>query len=145
MKYKSAYTNFSYIVFIALGAPLSALTYIFITEPNERKEASIIGSFILVLTCFIIHAFKNAFYQIENTILKYKCGVFHGKIDIQKIKKIEINNSIFVQAIFKLGWSHKGIIITYNNYDDLFISPENRNEFIAHLKEINPEIRIQEK
>lgn len=144
MKYKSAYTNFSYIVFIALGAPICALTYIFITEPKERSEASIIGSFILVLTCFIIHALKKTFYQIENSTLKYKCGIFHGIIDIHKIKKIEINNSIFVHAIYKLGWSHKGIIITYNNYDDLFISPVNRDQFIAQLKEINPEIRIQE-
>lgn len=142
MIYKSDYNKFSFIVFIALGAPLSALAYIFITEPNERKEVSIIGSILILLTSFIIHAFKYTYYQIDDAILKYKCGLFNGKIDILKIKKIEYNNSIFVNAIYKLGWSHKGIIITYNNYDDIFISPVNRDEFVSLLKQINPEIRI---
>lgn len=68
---------------------------------------------------------------------------FHGKIDIQKIRKIEYNNSIFVNSILKIGWSHKGLIITYNNYDDIFLAPKNKEDFVIQILKINPRIKIE--
>ena len=32
--------------------------------------------------------------------------------------------------------------ITYNNYDDIYISPENREEFVQKLTQINPNINL---
>ena len=35
-----------------------------------------------------------------------------------------------------------GLIIKYNRWDDLFISPQNQDQFIAELQKINPEIKV---
>jgi hypothetical protein len=44
---------------------------------------------------------------------------------------------------YKPGFHHQGIEIIYHKYDDIFISPEKREQFIAKLLEINPNITIK--
>lgn len=36
----------------------------------------------------------------------------------------------------------KGFIVTYNQFDDLFISPKMSDIFIEEIKKINPKIEV---
>ena len=46
-------------------------------------------------------------------------------------------------TIWKPALSHIGLIITYNKYDDIYISPEKSEQFITQLLETNPNITIK--
>ncbi|WP_322550738.1 PH domain-containing protein [Flavobacterium psychraquaticum] len=144
MLYKSEQSIFSYFIFVFL---LSIFSFIAICAPSDENKGEGIWiplTIIGLLFVFLFYSFFTTYYSILNAVLKYKCGFFKGKIDIQKIRKIEYNNSIFVPVTLKLGWSHKGLIINYNQYDDVYISPKNRDQFVAELLKSNPNIIIKE-
>ncbi len=97
----------------------------------------------LIITLFLLWTYKTTFYKIENSDLYWKSGLFKGKIDISKINKIEYHKGIIVPTIWKPALSHIGLIITYNKYDDIYISPEKSEQFITQLLETNPNITIK--
>lgn len=97
----------------------------------------------LVIFLFLLWTYKTTFYIIKNDSLLWKSGPFNGTIEIKNINKIEHHKGIVVPTIWKPALSHIGLIITYNKYDDIYISPENSKEFIALLLKTNPNIEIK--
>lgn len=142
MLYKSEKTIFIYFVFGILTSVFGIMIFALTTEKEPIGVLFGIG-IIGIVTGFLLHSFFNTNYTINKTELKYQCGVINGEIPIDKIRKIEYNNSIFVAITLKLGWSHKGLIIHYNQFDDLFISPKNRDQFTLELTQLNPNITIK--
>ena len=144
MVFKSKQSIFSYSIFVFL---IGIFSFILLEAPNEENNGEglwIPLTIIGMLFLFFFYTFLTTYYCISTAKLSYKYGFFKGKIDIQKIRKIEYNNSIFVPVTLKLGWSHKGLIINYNQYDDVYISPKNRDQFVAELLKSNPNIIIKE-
>ena len=144
MVFKSKQSIFSYSIFVFL---IGIFSFILLEAPNEENKGEglwIPLTIIGMLFLFFFYTFLTTYYCISTATLSYKYGFFKGKIAIQKIRKIEYNNSIFVPVSLKLGWSHKGLIINYNQYDDLYISPKNRDQFVAELLKKNPNILLKE-
>jgi hypothetical protein len=98
-----------------------------------------INSLVLGLLTWLI---LQTNYSLDSKNLFWKSGPFKGTIAINSIKKIEFHNGIIVPTIWKPALSHVGLIITYNNYDDIYISPEKREEFVRKLTAINPNINL---
>jgi hypothetical protein len=98
-----------------------------------------INTLVLGLLTWLI---LQTHYKVDAKNLYYKSGPFKGTIAVNSIKKIEFHNGIFVPTIWKPALSHIGLIITYNQYDDIYISPENRKEFVQRLTQINPNINL---
>ncbi len=98
-----------------------------------------INSLVLGLLTWLI---LQTNYTLDAQNLFYKSGPFKGTIAINSIKKIEFHNGIIVPTIWKPALSHVGLIVTYNHYDDIYISPENREEFVQKLTQINPNINL---
>ena len=94
----------------------------------------IIGMFILILT--------DTKYVLKNGLLLYYSGPFRGKIDIKSIRKIENHSGLCIPIFLKPALDYKGFIITYNLYDDIFISPENASIFLDELLKINSNIEV---
>ena len=68
---------------------------------------------------------------------------YKTKIKISEIRTLKYSNSIIKTNLYKPGFHEKGIEIMYHKYDDIFISPEKKDQFIAQLLEINPNIEIK--
>ncbi|RBA28337.1 PH domain-containing protein [Flavobacterium tibetense] len=113
-----------------------------ILEEGFTLPIILISIFHLVFIIFFITILFNTNYRIQNEELFCKSSVFRSKIKIKNIRKIEHHKGIIVPVTWKLGLSHIGIIITYNKYDDIYISPENVDLFIKDLLAINPTIEI---
>ena len=113
-----------------------------ILEEGFTLPIILISIFHLVFIIFFITILFNTNYTIQNDELLCKSSVFRSKIKIKNIRKIEFHKGIIVPVTWKLGLSHIGIIITYNKYDDIYISPENVDLFIKDLLAINPTIEI---
>ena len=97
----------------------------------------------LVITIFLLWTYKSTFYILKNEVLIWRSGPFKGSIEIKNINKIEYHKGIIVPTIWKPALSHIGLIITYNKYDDIYISPEKQEEFIATLQRLNQNITIK--
>jgi hypothetical protein len=113
-----------------------------ILEEGFTLPIILISIFHLAFIIFFVTILFNTNYRIQNEELFCKSSVFRSKIKIKNIRKIEHHKGIIVPVTWKLGLSHIGIIITYNKYDDIYISPENVDLFIKDLLAINPTIEI---
>ena len=92
----------------------------------------------------ILFAFVLVLFFLFSKTIKYKIEVenlmiWYTKIEIKSIRKIyRTKNSLSSPAL-----SLDRIAIVYNKYDEILISPKERNEFIDELLKINPGIEIQ--
>ena len=94
---------------------------------------------ILLIVFFIVHMFVTTYYRIDQNTLRVKCGFFVDQlINIDTIREIkETNNPISSPAT-----SLDRIVITYNKYDTVIISPKEKVAFMNHLTQINPNIKV---
>lgn len=109
----------------------------------EKGNSPIIPMGIISLaTIFVLWVLLDTRYVIKSNFLFYRSGPFRGRIDIFKIKSIKSYSGLNVPVMLKPALDTKGFIITYNTYDDLFISPIESTIFISELKKINPQIEV---
>ena len=95
---------------------------------------------MVVLIAFVAHLFLTTKYTVEGNTLVIQAGFIVKKtIDIRSIRKLaETRNPLSSPAA-----SLDRIKITYNRYDYLMISPEDKMAFIRHLTSINPAIEVK--
>lgn len=140
-KYKSnisKYTKylFIFIITVILVATVPALF------SDDRTGLTIVLAINGITLLFLFWLYFTTAYYLTNETLICKSGPFKQAIELKTIKKIEHHNGIVVPVTWKMSWDKKGIIITYNSYDDIYISPKKQEEFINKLIEINPNIKI---
>ncbi len=82
-------------------------------------------------------------YSIKEENLYYYSGPFRGKITINSIKKIEHHSGLIVPVTYKPALNTRGLIIYYNSYDDIYISPNQEEIFLEELLKVNPDIEIR--
>jgi hypothetical protein len=139
--YKSAKSKRLNLVFaitfaIIIGATIPALI-------NDIKSSFYIVIVINLLSLLLLASIiLKTEYRIKNTFLHWQSGPFYGKIDINSIIKIKHHDGIFVPTVWKPALSQVGLIVTYNKYDDIYISPQNVADFTAEILAINPNIEI---
>jgi hypothetical protein len=66
--------------------------------------------------------------------------IFHKSLPYSSIRKIEVGTKLY--GGLKFSTSLHGLVIHYNKFDDLFISPENAELFMEKLVALNPAITI---
>lgn len=109
----------------------------------EKGNFPIIPMIIISLvTGFVLWVLLDTRYVIKNNFLLYRSGPIRGRIDITKIKSIKRFSGLNVPVMLKPALDTKGFIVTYNQYDDLFISPKMSDVFIEEIKKINPQIEV---
>ena len=99
-----------------------------------------IGYFgILMNLLFIVLVSKSTKYIITDNQLTIKClFIVSNKIDISKIRKIEKTKSILSSPALSLD----RIAVKFNKYDEVYISPKEKQLFVDELLKINSEIEV---
>ncbi|HEX8574902.1 MAG TPA: PH domain-containing protein [Flavobacterium sp.] len=125
---------------------IGCITLALIVLPEEEQWFSKIVSFIILfgIPALLASALLYTRYVINGNFLYCYSGLFRSKIDINTIRKIEVNNHFMKSSALKLGLSHKGLIIYYNKFDDVFITPKDNEVFIETLLQMNPMIAIKQ-
>lgn len=127
------------IVLWGLVAGMIGLIY---TAYRANDLSPVAGTVIGIVIAFIVWVLLDTRYVLRNNFLFYRSGPIRGRIAIGKIKSIRKHSGLFVPVTLKPALDVKGYIITYNQFDDIFISPKNAEAFINELKKINPEIEV---
>ena len=141
MKYKSDFSKFNF--FIPLLPVVLVSLIAFLSGDSIEMVLAPIGILILLLSVLITVTFLTTYYEIQENLLIVSMFFYKTKIKISEIKTIKYSNSIIKTNFYKPGFHHRGIEIVYHKYDDIFISPKNRDQFIEQLIEQNPTIEIR--
>lgn len=112
---------------------------------QKVKEPPIFIFYILIpaiIICLLWILFDTK-YIIKDKILYYSSGPIRGKIDIEKIRKVKYHSGWYVPTILKPALDTNGLLITYSQFDDMYISPKEQEQFVAELLSINPNIIVE--
>lgn len=115
---------------------------VFTEEDSKLIIFPPLGIFTLLFLIITVLYFTT-YYEIQKEVLIISMFFYKTKIKISEIRTLKYSNSIIKTNLYKPGFHEKGIEIMYHKYDDIFISPEKRDQFIAQLLEINPNIEIK--
>lgn len=118
------------------------LTIIFAWWGNHQTFGFNLWLTILLLSIIgiIIWTINDTFYSLTEKELKYKSGFLNGVITIDSIKELEVNKTMWVGI--KPATACKGIIIKYNQFDQIYISPEDNELFVTEILKLNSDIKI---
>lgn len=141
MKYKSDFSKINF--FIPLFPAVLVSLIAFLSGDAIEMVLAPIGILILLLSVLITVTFFTTYYEIQENLLVVSMFFYKTKIKISEIRTIKYSNSIIKTNFYKPGFHHRGIEIVYHKYDDIFISPNNRDQFIEQLIEQNPTIEIR--
>lgn len=111
------------------------LLFSFVLFNIDFKKNSFGFYFILIIQITIIFFFiasaLTTKFIISDTELICKTFYWKKKIPFNLIRKVEKQSGLY--AGWKINTAYKSLIVYYNKYDELLISPENELAFIEEL------------
>ena len=93
----------------------------------------IISSVLTLILAYLIYLYYTTSYLLHHDYIRCSSGWIVKKITYQAIKKIEKNKGLYIG--WKLSLALDGLIIYYHDGNELFISPENIDQFIESLEQ----------
>ncbi len=119
---------------------ISMMVSVLINGEIETEDYwTLIVIFGVVVLLFWLYFGTN--YRLSKTDgLFYKCGPFNGNISTDRITEIIKGKTLWVG--FRPATSRKGLIIKYDKFNEIYISPKTNDSFIKKIIELNPKIKI---
>ena len=105
------------------------------------NEDYILFAVILAALFYLLWTIFDTHYVISDNKLHYKSALLKGSIEISSIVEIRKNKTMF--AGLRPATASKGIIIRYNKWDDIYMSPANADAFVQALMAANPSIKLR--
>jgi hypothetical protein len=137
----SSKNNFStaLVWMVAIGL----LIVVFIEKPKAEAPSIYIFNCIMIsIIVTLIWILLDTKYCIIEDTISFNSGPFRGNISINSIRKIEHHSGLIVPVTYKPALDTKGLIIHYNNFDDIYFSPKEEDLFLEELLKINPNILV---
>ncbi len=125
---------------VILGAVVLLMIFIAVTTLIDTPKKWLVLLPLLVGFLLPIWLWFDTYYQLENAQLKYKSAFIKGSINIFDIGEVIVGKTWFVGL--KPALATKGLIIKYNRWDEIYISPEKEILFLEELLKVNPKIKI---
>jgi hypothetical protein len=127
------------IILLLAGLPF----FIYLIDSETIETYPIILLPLISPLIFILWFYLGTSYKLESHQLYYKSGFIKGKIPVSAIREIHKDTTLW--AGLKPALASGGIIINYGKFDEIYIAPENKEELIKDLLNLNPSIKILEK
>lgn len=133
-------------LFIGIFIGISILM-LYVVVLAFRESTSLTGQLIVVLTSALVPAlfiwiYQSTYYEINEGMLHYHSGPLKGNVPISQINSIIRGKTLWVGI--KPAMARKGLIINYEHFNEIYISPEQEALFLEMLMEQNPSIKIIE-
>lgn len=141
MKFESRKDTFFNLFTIGSLALLIAIL-VYITVGDLSWVDLLVLLFLSAVIGLLLWIYFDTSYQINKNKIYYKSGPFRGNIEINNI--VEIIRGKTLWSGLKAATAQKGLIIKYEKYNEIYISPKTNDLFIAKLLELNNEIKITE-
>lgn len=129
----SSKVDWVYKASLILIASLDLLISLTTFHQEGIFAALIISSILTLILAYLISLYYTTSYHLHQDYLRCSSGWMVKKITYQAIKNIERNKGLYIG--WKLSLALEGLIIYYHNGNELFISPENLDQFIDDLEQ----------
>jgi len=132
MKFKSRKDSFFTV--ITLGLSLFFIGMAMLGIVNGRMADLYYWPVLVIfaVVALLLSLFFGTAYQLTPTMFYYKSGPFKGRIELTRIRKIEKGKTMYVGL--KAATARKGLIISYDKYETLYISPDSNDSFLEELR-----------
>jgi hypothetical protein len=142
MRFAGKRDRFIFYIWLAILVPYGGICALIYWQENDCNPIYILGGVWLLLGLFFYFIVKSTHYTFvdnETLVCQTMC-FFKKRIKVQSIRKFEKSNGFY--AGWKMSTSWKCLIMHYDTHEELLISPENEELFIAEVERrkalINP-------
>ncbi|MEW7279314.1 PH domain-containing protein [Aquimarina sp. 2201CG1-2-11] len=132
MKFKSRKDILFFSVFYGFISFFIGMFILDITNNGLEKDDGIVYLVILAVLVLLIWMYHGTTYELTENYLKYKSGPISGKVELHKITKIIQRKTLWVGL--KPATAKNGLIIMYEKYSKLYISPKTNETFLKQTE-----------
>ena len=142
MRFAGERDLFIFYVWLAVLFPFGGISGLIYWQESDLTPLYLLGAVWLMLGLLFFFIVRSTHYTFvgNDTLVCQTMYFFKKTIPIQSIRKFEPANGFY--AGLKMSTSWKCLILHYNTYDELLISPENEELFVAEVERrkllINP-------
>lgn len=142
MKFKSQKDILFSTIIIGTSLFLLGITLygIFIGEMEPYEYWTL--PLVLGVVVFLFWMYFGTNYELSPSGLIYRCGPMKGKIGYERIREIVKGHTLWVG--FRPATARKGLIIKYDRYNEIYISPKTNEIFIDKILELKSDVNITE-
>lgn len=104
----------------------------------------LIGSSVIILISVLLAwIFWGTNYTLTQEKIKINSGPVKFNMRIENISEIIVHTTLWVG--WKPATAMNGMIIKYNRFDEIYISPKTNEIFVREILKINPKIKVSYK
>jgi hypothetical protein len=141
MKFKSKKDIlFQLLGFSIIGFFIGIILFRIFSDGIENYNFMWTDIFMWTVAGFLVWLGLGTNYELSQTELKYKSGPIRGKIEINKIHEIIKGKTLW--SGLKPATARNGLIIKYEKYNEIYISPKTNDSFVKKILELNDKIKI---
>jgi hypothetical protein len=132
MRFETKRDNTFIFIFLFVFVLYSVIASYSIIAENDYSVIWPFSLVLAILTLLFYLIVKTTYFVFEENQLVCRSLFFKRSISYSDIKKIEKQKGLYVG--FKMSTAWKGIVVHYNKYDELLVSPEREEEFIQEIQ-----------
>lgn len=143
MKFKSRKDISFSVIILALNAFLIGVAAFGVMSGEiEKHEYWTLLPFAAVVGLLFWLYFGTRYELTKEHGLVYRSGPIHGKIAVERITEIIKGKTLWVGL--RPATARKGLIVKYDKFNEIYISPDTNESFIEKILELNGHIKISE-
>ncbi len=124
--------DYSFLVIFIFVFLLYAVISLYSILVEKDCTVLIPFSIVLVLLAILFYSLlKTTYFILDQEKLICRSLIFKKEIPYSKIRKIERQQGLYAGIKFSTAWN--GLIVFYNKYDEILISPEKEVLFIKEI------------
>ncbi len=140
MKFGSRKDALLYALFIVIGV-LAILIFInVLNAPSLNREMLVPVFALLIVLVLLLWIAMGTSYEITENKLLYRSGPVQGSIAISDIHEVVVGKTMWVGL--KPATARNGLIVRYEKYSEIYISPDNNQLFVQELLKRNDAIVV---
>lgn len=141
MKFESRKDILFSFIFLGLSTFLIGIAIVgLITGEMEQHEYWTLIPILAVVGLFLWLYFGTNYELSKENGLIYRSGPFNGKISVDRIREIVKGKTHMIGV--KYATARKGLIVKFDQYNEIYISPKTDDMFIKKLLELNSGIKV---
>lgn len=120
------------IIFLFVFVLYTGIACFSIITENDYSVILPFSGVLLFLALLFYLILKTTYFILDESYLICRTLFLKKTISYASINKVQKQQGIYAEIKFSTAW--KGLVIHYNKYDELLISPEREEEFMKELE-----------
>ena len=133
--------DFFFSVFLLGFSAMGLMLSYWILSNTDPGALALFGvGLTLITVTLLLWAYFGTSYRLSEKGLLYRNGPLRGKIALDRIREIEKGRTLWVGL--RPATARKGLIIKYDKFEEVYISPDSNDIFIEKILELKKDIKI---